>query len=79
MVFIGSFFVTSLAFPVLALALAVPLAERLGKLSFGARDILKRTTPAAPHFVVYHDEWSYPFPSATQLQVSETFSSFIPS
>ena len=60
------------------LALTVPLADKLRSLSPGARDVLKRTTPAAPQFVVYNDAWTYPFPSASQLQVStKTITSII--
>ena len=61
------------AFSMLRLALAVPLIDKLTSLSPGARDILKRTTPAAPRFVVYNDAWTYPLPSASQLQVIGLF------
>jgi chitinase len=51
---------------------AVPLADKLRRLSPSAREVLKRSTPAAPRFVVYNDKWLNPFPSASQLQVSDT-------
>ncbi|KAG9312383.1 glycoside hydrolase [Chiua virens] len=60
--------VISLAFSMFGSALADPLADKLRSLSPGARDILKRTTPAAPHFVVYNDAWTSPLPTASQLQ-----------
>ncbi|KAG9308480.1 glycoside hydrolase family 18 protein [Chiua virens] len=47
---------------------AVPLAEKLRRLSPPARDLLKRSTPAAPHFLAYNDKWLNPLPSASQLQ-----------
>lgn len=53
----------------LGLALAIPLADKLNNLSPGARDILKRSTPAAPRFVVYDDAWVSPLPTPTQLKV----------
>lgn len=79
MVFLPSSFTAALiAFSMFGLALAVPLAEKLRNLSPGARDLLKRTTPAAPHFVAYSDAWVYPMPSASQLEVSKTTSSILP-
>lgn len=51
---------------------AVPLADKLRLLSPSARDVLKRSTPAAPRFVVYNDKWLNPFPSASALQASNT-------
>lgn len=54
---------------VLGSTLAVPLTDKLKLLSPAARDVLKRSTPAAPRFVVYNDMWLNPFPSASQLQV----------
>ncbi|KAF8435382.1 glycoside hydrolase family 18 protein [Boletus edulis BED1] len=52
----------------LGMALAVPLLDKLAILSPGARDVLKRASPAAPRFVVYQDAWTYPLPAASQLQ-----------
>ncbi|KAH0832271.1 hypothetical protein J3R83DRAFT_13264 [Lanmaoa asiatica] len=58
---------------------AVPLAEKLRRLSPFARDFLKRSTPAAPYFVAYNDKWLNPLPTAsdlegyTVLQVALTF------
>lgn len=49
---------------------AVPLVDKLRRLSPFARDVLKRSTPAAPRFVVYNDRWLNPFPSASDLKVS---------
>ncbi|KAH0835491.1 hypothetical protein J3R83DRAFT_9158 [Lanmaoa asiatica] len=69
MVSLPSGFIAALmTLSVFGLVLAVPLVDKLKSLSVGARDILKRTTPAAPHFIAYNDAWSYPFPSASQLQ-----------
>lgn len=51
---------------------AMPLADKLRRLTPSARDVLKRSTPAAPRFVVYNDKWLNPFPSASQLEVSGT-------
>ena len=50
---------------------AVPLAEKLERLSPPARGLLKRSTPAAPHFLAYNDEWLNPLPTASDLEVSE--------
>jgi chitinase len=50
----------------------VPLADKLGRLSPSARDLLKRSTPAAPRFLAYNDEWLNPLPSASDLEVSKT-------
>ncbi|KAG6375928.1 hypothetical protein JVT61DRAFT_2797 [Boletus reticuloceps] len=47
---------------------AVPLAEKLGRLSASARDLLKRTTPAPPYFLAYNDRWLNPLPSASDLE-----------
>ena len=51
---------------------AVPLAEKLRRLSPSARDVLKMSMPAAPRFVAYNDKWLNPFPSASELHVSNT-------
>ena len=51
---------------------AVPLADKLKRLSPSARDVLKRSTPAAPRFVVYNDKWVNPFPPPSSLRVSNT-------
>jgi chitinase len=50
---------------------AVPLADKLRRLSPSAREVLKRSTPAAPRFMTYNDKWLNPFPSASQLQVRD--------
>ncbi|KAG8214827.1 hypothetical protein J3R82DRAFT_9976 [Butyriboletus roseoflavus] len=50
---------------------AVPLAEKLERLSPSARGFLKRTTPAPPYFVAYNDKWLNPLPSSSDLTVSE--------
>ena len=50
---------------------AVPLAEKLQGLSPSSRDLLRRTTPAAPWFVAYNDKWLNPLPSASDLEVNE--------
>ncbi|KAN0073593.1 Glycoside hydrolase superfamily [Tylopilus felleus] len=55
-------------FSLLGSSLAVPLFDKLVALSPGARDLLKRSTPAAPHFVVYDDVWEKPLPSPTELK-----------
>ncbi|KAG9310473.1 glycoside hydrolase family 18 protein [Chiua virens] len=49
---------------------AVPLAEKLRRLSPPARDLLKRSTPAAPHFLAYNDQWLNPLPALTFLLAS---------
>jgi len=49
------------------------LADKLQRLSPFARDFLKRTTPAAPHFVAYNDMWLNPLPSASNLQGYNVF------
>ena len=48
---------------------AIPLADKLRRLSPSARDVLKRSTPTAPYFVAYNDKWLDTFPSVSQLQV----------
>ena len=57
---------------VLGTVQTVPLTDKLRRLSPSARDVLKRSTPAAPRFVAYSDEWLDPFPSASSLRVSST-------
>ncbi|KAF8123597.1 glycoside hydrolase family 18 protein [Boletus edulis] len=52
---------------------AIPLADKLSRLSPSARDVLKRSTPAAPRFVVYNDRWTNPFPSASELRGFNVF------
>lgn len=59
-------------FSLLGSSLAVPLFDKLITLSPGARDILKRSTPSAPHFSVYNDASVNNFPSALELKVSHT-------
>ncbi|KAF8548105.1 glycoside hydrolase family 18 protein [Imleria badia] len=51
----------------------VPLADKLGRLSPSARDLLKRSTPAAPRFLAYNDEWLNPLPSASDLEGFNVF------
>lgn len=58
------------ALSLLGSTLAIPLVDKLRSLSPGARDLLKRSTPAAPRFVVYDDAWVSPLPTPTQLKVS---------
>ena len=58
------------AFSLSRLTLAVPLTDKLKGLSPGARDLLKKSTPAAPRFVVYDDAWVSSLPTPTQLKVS---------
>ncbi|KAG8215713.1 hypothetical protein J3R82DRAFT_7593 [Butyriboletus roseoflavus] len=58
---------------VLGLAQTVPLADKLRRLSPSARDLMKRSTPAAPHFTVYNDLWLDQFPSASDLQGFNVF------
>ena len=60
-------------FSLLGSSLAVPLSDKLNSLSSGARDLLKRSTPATPHLVVY-DAWVSPLPSASELKVSASLS-----
>lgn len=57
-------------FSLLGSTLAVPLVDKLRSLSPGARDLLKKSTPAAPRFVVYDDAWVSPLPTPAQLKVS---------
>ncbi|KAG8214863.1 glycoside hydrolase family 18 protein [Butyriboletus roseoflavus] len=52
---------------------AVPLVEKLDRLSPSARDLLKRSTPAAPHFLAYNDKWLNPFPSSSDLSGFNVF------
>ena len=49
---------------------AVPLADKLELLSPSARDVLKRSVPAPPHFVAYDKKLFNPVPSVSALQVS---------
>ncbi|KAG9312386.1 glycoside hydrolase family 18 protein [Chiua virens] len=60
------------AYHLLGSTLAVPLVNKLTSLSPGARDLLKRSTPAAPRFVVYDDAGSS-LPSADQLKGYNVF------
>ena len=61
---------TSLAgLSLLGSTLAVPLADKLRSLSPGAQDLLKRSAPVAPRFVVYEDTWVSSIPAPTQLKV----------
>ncbi|KAI9463815.1 glycoside hydrolase family 18 protein [Boletus coccyginus] len=52
---------------------AVPLADKLGRLSPSARDVLKWSTPTAPRFVVYNDKWLNPLPPPSELQGFNVF------
>ncbi|KAF8553089.1 glycoside hydrolase family 18 protein [Imleria badia] len=52
---------------------AIPLADKLRRLSPSARDVLKRSTPSAPRFVVYNDKWVNSFPSASELRGFNVF------
>ena len=52
---------------------AIPLVEKLGRLSPSARNLLKKSTPAAPHFVAYNDAWLNPLPSASDLEVRQKY------
>ncbi|KAN0078083.1 carbohydrate-binding module family 5 protein [Tylopilus felleus] len=61
------------SFSLLGSIKAVPLADKLNGLSSSARDILKRSTPAAPYFVAYNDKWINPFPSASSLEGFNVF------
>ena len=49
--------------------LAVPLVDKLRSLSPGAQDLLKRSAPAAPRFVVYGDTQVSSLPTPAQLKV----------
>ncbi|KAH0835490.1 glycoside hydrolase family 18 protein [Lanmaoa asiatica] len=69
MVFLYSGVTVALAvISLLGSTLAVPLVDKLRSLGPEARDLLKRSTPAAPRFVVYDDAWVSPLPAPTQLQ-----------
>lgn len=59
------------AFSLLGSTVAVPLVDKLRSLTPGARDLLKRSTPAAPRFVVYSDAWVNPLPSTAEIKVSK--------
>lgn len=58
------------AFALIGSALSVPLGDKLNNLSLGARDLLKRSIPAAPRFAAYSDKWVWPPPAAAELKVS---------
>ena len=58
------------AFSLFGSSLAVPLVDKLRSLSPSARDLLKRSAPAAPRFVVYSDAWVDPLPTPEDLKVS---------
>lgn len=58
------------AFSLLGSTVASPLVDKLRSLTPEARDLLKRSTPAAPRFVVYDDAFVSPLPSAADLKVS---------
>lgn len=64
-------FVTILS--VLGSARAIPLLDKLKTLSPPALNLLKTSTPAAPHFVAYNDLWLNPLPSASQLRGFNVF------
>ncbi|KAG6375922.1 glycoside hydrolase family 18 protein [Boletus reticuloceps] len=61
----------SLIFSLFGSIRAVPLGEKLKRLSLPARDLLKRTTPAAPRFLAYNDKYLNPLPTPSDLQVSK--------
>ncbi|KAN0073645.1 hypothetical protein V8E55_012186 [Tylopilus felleus] len=58
-------------FTLLGSSLALPLFDKLVTLSLGARDLLKRSTPAAPRFPVYNDAWVNTLPTPAELKVSK--------
>ena len=74
MVFLRSGLTAAFAtFSLLCSTAAVPLVDKLNGLTPGARDLLKRSTPAAPRFVVYDDAWVNPLPTPADLKVSSRF------
>lgn len=52
---------------------SVPLEEMLRGLTPKARNVLKRATPVAPHFVLYSDAYVSSEPSASDISVSFPF------
>ena len=75
MVFLRSALTASLAVcSLLGSAEAIPLMDKLRSLTPAARNILKRATPAAPHFVVYSDKYVSTNPTVSEINVSESFS-----
>ncbi|KAN0077951.1 hypothetical protein V8E55_010030 [Tylopilus felleus] len=58
-------------FTLLGSSLALPLFDKLVTLSLGARDLLKRSTPAAPRFPVYNDAWVNTLLTPAELKVSK--------
>ncbi|KAG9312391.1 glycoside hydrolase family 18 protein [Chiua virens] len=57
----------------LGFTFAVPLADKLKRLSPEARGLLKRSVPSAPRFVTYNDKWLNTLPSASQLNGYNVF------
>ncbi|KAF8125084.1 glycoside hydrolase family 18 protein [Boletus edulis] len=48
--------------------LATRLLDKLRVLGPGARDLVKKSTPAAPRFVIYNDAWVNSLPAAADLK-----------
>ena len=59
------------AFSLLCSTVATPLVDKLNTLTPGARDLLKRSTPVAPRFVVYSDAWVSSLPTTAEIKVSK--------
>ncbi|KAF8120585.1 glycoside hydrolase family 18 protein [Boletus edulis] len=53
--------------------MAVPLIDKLRSLSPGARDLLKKSVPGAPRFVVYSDAWVNGLPPVSDIQGFNVF------
>lgn len=52
---------------------AALLVNKLRSLTPAARNILRRTTPAPPHFVIYSDKYVSTEPTVAEINVSEVF------
>lgn len=74
MVFLRPTLTASLAvFSSLGSVQTASLIDRLKSLSPPARDVLRRATPAAPHFVAYSDKYVSPEPTVTDINVSQSY------
>lgn len=74
MVFLSSALTASLAaYSLFGSVEAASLVNKLRSLTPAARNILRRATPPAPHFVIYSDKYVSTEPTVAEINVSEVF------
>lgn len=67
------FFALTTVFACLGMVASVPLEERMRNLTPKAKNVLKRATPVAPHFVLYSDAYVSTEPTASDISGFNVF------